>query len=124
LRGASAIEEILKQNHSENLEVFVVWEPILPTDWASPSRIVQSRIADPRAMKFWDKDHLVAKALREHLSGSQTPCCSSAGILWDVVAVYPKNAGLDSVPSFIDGPVVDAAPDAAKQLSALAGISR
>jgi hypothetical protein len=35
------------------------------------------------------------------------------------VAVYAKNARWDSAPAFIDGPVVDAAPDAAKQLSAL-----
>lgn len=104
--------------------MFVVWEPMLATDWSSPSRVVQSRIPDPRAVQFWDKNHLVAKELRRHLSGSQTSCCSRAGILWDVVAVYPKSAPWDSVPVFIDGPVVDAAPAAAKQLSTLSGGSR
>jgi hypothetical protein len=41
-----------------------------------------------------------------------------------VVAVYPKNAGWDSAPVFIDGPVVDVASDAARQLSALTGEAR
>jgi hypothetical protein len=99
--------------------VFVVWEPMLPTDWSRPSRVVQSRIPDLRAVQFWDKNHLVAKEIRGHLSGVQPNCCSRAGILWDVVVVYPKNARWDSAPVFIDGPVVHAAPDAAKQLSAL-----
>ena len=101
--------------------MFVVWEPMLATDWSRPSRLVQSRISDPRAVQFWDKNHLVAKELQGHLSGSRTNCCSRAGILWDVVAVYPRNATWDSAPAFIDGPVVDVAPDAAKQLAELSG---
>jgi hypothetical protein len=115
------MEQILKQNHSDQLRVFVVWEPILPTDWSRPSRVVQSRIPDPRAVQFWDNNHLVAKELRTHLFGLQANCCSRAGTLWDVVVVYPKNARWDSGPLYIDGPVVDAAPDAAKQLTALSG---
>jgi len=101
-----------------------VWEPMLPTDWFRPSRLVQRRISDPRGVQFWDKNHLVAKELRAHLSDWRANCCSRDGILWDVVAVYPKNAKWDSVPAFIDGPVVQATPQAAKQLSALSGGSR
>ena len=43
--------------------MFVVWEPMLPTNWFRPSRLVQRRISDPRAVQFWDKNHLVAKEL-------------------------------------------------------------
>ena len=99
--------------------MFVVWEPMLPTDWFRPSRLVQRRISDPRAVQFWDKNHFVAKELRTHLSDWRADCCSRDGILWDVVAVYPKNAPWDSAPAFIDGPVAHATPEAAKQLSAL-----
>jgi hypothetical protein len=102
--------------------VFVVWEPVLITDWSSPSRAVQSRISDHRTMQFWDKNYLVAKELRQHLS--DLPIGSFLlrdSILWDVVAVYPKDANWDSVPPFIDGPVVDVAPEAARQLSLLSG---
>jgi hypothetical protein len=96
-----------------------VWEPMLPTDWSRPSRLVQWRISDPRAVQFWDQDHLVAKELRAHLSDRRPDCCSGNGILWDVVAVYPRNARWDSAPPFIDGPVLEATPDAAKEISAL-----
>ena len=104
--------------------MFIIWEPMLASDWSSPSRFIQSRVPDPRVMQFWDKNHLVAKELRGHLPGLTTSCCSRAGILWDVVAVYPKNAGWDSAPVFIDGPVVDVASDAARQISALTGEAR
>jgi hypothetical protein len=106
---------MLKQNHSENLKVFVIWEPILPTDWFRPSRFVQHRIRDPRAVQFWDKDHLVAKELRTHLSGSQVAGRST--ILWDVVAVYPRDAKWDSAPTFFGGPVVRATPELTKQIA-------
>jgi len=112
----------LKQNHSENLKVFVVWEPILPTDWFRPSRFVQHRIPDPRAVQFWDKNHLVAKELRVHLPESQVEGRSE--ILWDVVAVYPQDAKLDSAPAFFGGPVVHAAPEVAKRLEAFSAAKR
>jgi hypothetical protein len=97
---------------------------MLPTDWSRPSRLVQRRISDPRAIQFWDKDHLVAKELRAHLPDGRPDCCSRNGILWDVVAVYPKSANWASPPAFVEGPVIDAAPDAAKELVALTGRSR
>jgi hypothetical protein len=107
---------MLRENRSNHLRVFVVWEPILPTDWSRPSRFVQRRILDSRAVQFWDKRHLVAKQLRAHLSDSQAASCSHSKILWDVVAVFSKDAKWDSPPVFIGGPVVRATPEAAKQL--------
>ena len=110
---------MLKQNHSDRLKVFVVWEPILPTDWFRPSRLVQRRVADPRVTQFWDKNHLVAKELRTHLAASQVGCCEHQRILWDVVAVFPKDAKWDSAPDFIGEPVIHAAPEAAKRLATM-----
>lgn len=107
---------MLKENHSDRLKVFVVWEPILPTDWFRPSRLVQRRVADPRVAQFWDKSHLVAKQLRAHLTASQVNCCGHQRILWDVVAVFPTDATWDSAPDFIGEPVVQAAPEAGKQV--------
>jgi len=71
------------------MTILVVWEPILPTDWGAPTSPVLARISDARAVQFWDKDHLVAKALRQQLSPSQI-CCQRNGIIWDVAALYPK----------------------------------
>ena len=99
--------------------MFVVWEPILPTDWFPPSRLVQRRVADPRVAQFWDKNHLVAKELRAHLGASQVDCCGHQRILWDVVAFFPKNAKWDSAPDFIGEPVVRATPEVAKRLATI-----
>jgi len=124
LRGASAIKEQLKQVASANLKVLVVWEPVLPTDWGRPTTPVLSRVSDRRAMQFWDRDHLVARELRQHLGEMHPSCCTSSGILWDIVAVYRQGAKWGATPAFIDGPVVDAAADARTHIAVLANNSR
>lgn len=107
---------MLKQNHSDDLRVLVVWEPILPTDWSRPSRFVMRRIHDSRAIQFWDKNHLVAKQLRADLSEPQAASCSKSKILWDVVAIFSKDAKWGSAPAFLGGPVVRVTPEAEKHL--------
>jgi hypothetical protein len=119
LRGASAIEKLLEQGRSLPIRVFVVWEPMLPTDWSRPSGIVQSRISDARVIQYWDNDHIVAAELSHQLS-SQPSCCKRNDTLWDLAALYGKGAQWNnSTPLFADGPVVDAAPDLEKRLSGL-----
>jgi hypothetical protein len=109
---------MLRRNASDHLHIFVVWEPILPMDWARPNRWVRSRISDPRVTQFWDKDHLVAKELSQQLPPTiQLHCCRRAGVLWDVVAVYSPNAHWeDASPDFVDGPVVKASDSLEKRL--------
>jgi hypothetical protein len=81
--------------------------------------MVQSRISDSRVAQFWDQDHLVEKELREHLSSSQM-CCQRNGIIWDVVALYPKSVQWDaSAPMYFGGAVVDVADEVRQQLSAM-----
>jgi len=119
LRGASAIEDLLKQEKSANLTILVVWEPILASDWSRPTRPVLARISDPRVRQFWDKDHLIAKQLDQQLSTSQPSCCRHAGILWDVVALYPKGIKWGgSQPAFIDGAVVKVEMELGKRVTA------
>jgi hypothetical protein len=119
--GASAIEDLLKQEKSVNLTILVVWEPILASDWSRPTRPVLARISDPRVKQFWDKDHLIAKQLDQQLSTSQPNCCRHPGILWDVVALYPKGVPWGgSQPVFIDGAVVKAETQLAMRVSAVA----
>jgi hypothetical protein len=116
LRGSSAVEELLKQNHSLAIRVLVVWEPMLPTDWSKPSGFVMARISDPRVVQFWDKDHLVALELRQQFPSSQSLCCQRRGILWDIVALYPESIQWGtSAPVFFDGAVLDAAPELGKR---------
>lgn len=89
------------------------------TDWSKPGGMVQSLIHDPRAVQFWDKNHLVAKELRQHLSSSQI-CCQHNGVIWDFVALYPKDVQWGtSAPVFFGGTVLDVADNVRQQLSAL-----
>jgi hypothetical protein len=107
------------QNQSAAIRVLVVWEPMLPTDWSRPSGRVQSRISDPRAVQFWDKDHLVAKELQQQLSSSQI-CCQRNGIIWDVAALYPREVQWGtSAPAFFGGAVLDVAGDVGRRLTAM-----
>lgn len=117
MRGSSAIEKWLEQEHSLPIRVLVVWEPILPTDWSRPSGMVQSRISDSRVIQYWDKEHLIAKELHQQLA-SEPSCCQRNGILWDLAVLYGKQAHWDNSSAlFADGPVVKAAPDLAKLLA-------
>jgi hypothetical protein len=101
------------------MTIFVVWEPMLPTDWSAPTSWVLSRIRDTRAIQFWDKDHLVAKELRQQLSPTQI-CCQRNGIIWDVAALYAKGTQWDSSkPAYFGGAVLDVSPEVGKQIATL-----
>jgi hypothetical protein len=101
------------------MRVLVVWEPMLLIDWSKPGGMTQSLIHDPRAVQFWDKNHLVAKELGQQLSNSEI-CCQHNGVIWDVVAVYPKDVQWGtSSPAFFGGTVLNVADNVRQQLSAL-----
>jgi hypothetical protein len=92
-----------------------VWEPILLTDYSSPSTGVLARLSDPRVTHYWDKNHLFAEQLARRLkSDPEHPlprCCDEGGIDWDEVVVYRQDARWDDqLPRavYLDGPVVHA----------------
>ena len=65
------------------MRAFVVWEPVLTTDWTQPSTATLRRISDPRAAQFWDKKRLISHSMGEH---------DRKSIVWDYIAVYPPGA--------------------------------
>ena len=89
LQGASAIERLLAEQHDRRIRVFVIWEPVLPTDLAAPSTMTLKRISDMRASQYWDKEHLISKSLGERDSDS---------VVWDYVAVYQPGKLWDQAP--------------------------
>ncbi len=106
---------MLRQNPAPRIRVFAVWEPILLTDYSSPSTGVLARLSDPRVTQYWDKNHLFAAQLARRLkSDAEHPrprCCDASGIDWDEVAVYLQDAQWDvQLPRavFLDGPVIHA----------------
>ena len=86
LQGASAFQKLLDERDGK-IRVFVIWEPVLPTDLAAPSTMTLRRIADSRASQYWDKEHLVSKSIGE-----------KDGVVWDYVAVYEQGKLWDKAP--------------------------
>lgn len=83
----------------------MVWEPVLPTDWAAPSTSALRRIADKRVQQYWDRGRLLSKAMGEK---------DKRSIVWDRVVVYAPAAAWDQdappAAMFQDGPVVRVVP--------------
>ena len=116
MRGSSAVQAILSRHPDKPARVFVVWEPILATDWTPPSTFALNRIRDRRARQYWDPDHVVARKLSADARNPQPApdCCDRDGILWDLAVVYPPGAswnGQMPAATIFNGSVVDIAAD-------------
>jgi hypothetical protein len=101
LRGASAFQELLEEQPGTNVRVFVIWEPVLPSDLFAPSTSSLKRISDQRVSQYWDKPRLVSHSMGETDHNS---------IVWDYVAVYELGKLWDKArpePAYSDNPVVD-----------------
>jgi hypothetical protein len=101
LQGASATGQLLREINSQNVRVFVIWEPVLPTDFAAPSAAALARIPDVRAAQYWDRKRALSQLLGEH---------NRSTVVWDYIAVYPPGPlWQDAVPKpiFCGNPVRD-----------------
>lgn len=113
IQGSSRVNAILRSHPGSKIRVFAIWEPILPTDWNSPTSGVLSRLSDRRVFQWWDKQHLIAHLLQQSAAGQDPQCCRRNGTLWDVIAVYPPGAQwMETLPppALFAGPVVRGAP--------------
>jgi hypothetical protein len=115
LQGASATEQLLQETNGRNVRVFVVWEPVLATDFTAPSTAALARIPDARASQYWDR-----KRVLSHLLGER----DRSTVVWDHIAVYPPGAlWQDTLPNpvYSNSPVrdvINGAKDAVKGLVA------
>jgi len=69
--------------------MFVIWEPVLPTDLGAPSTRTLKRISDPRASQHWDKEHVISRLLGER---------DRSSVVWDYVAIYEPEKLWDQAP--------------------------
>jgi len=121
------MQRFLARNGSTKTSVFVVWEPILATDWMPPGESTLARIPDKRARQFWDPNHVVAISLNEF--AKQKPnqphpeCCVQKGFNWDEVILYAPYSQWSEVPvaAFWNGPIVKAVPSLEKSFLATWG---
>lgn len=103
MQGASAFQKLIDEDRQGKIRVFVIWEPVLPSDLAAPSTMTLQRISDIRASQYWDKEHLVSKSIGE-----------TDGVVWDYVAVYPRGKLWEQSPpepTFSNAPVIHAIDD-------------
>ena len=89
MQGASALQKLLDEQRDPGIRVFVIWEPVLPTDLGSPSTRTLARLSDLRASQYWDKEHLVSQLLSER---------DRSSVVWDYVAVYKPGTLWDQAP--------------------------
>src|SRR5215469_15548265 len=74
---------MMQEFAAKPVRAFVVWEPVLLTDWVSPSTATLGRISDSRAMQFWDRSRVISHQLGEH---------GRRSVVWDYIAIYPPGA--------------------------------
>ena len=105
------MQKLLDRHSDPKLRVLVVWEPMLATDWGSPSQSTLARISDPRATQFWDPKHLVSLELSRIAEAKaarpQLDCCEDKGFFWDDAILYAPHTQWKEMPVsvFWNGPV-------------------
>jgi hypothetical protein len=104
---------LLREIKNQNVRFFVIWEPVLPTDFAAPSTAALARIPDVRAAQHWDRSRALSHVLGER---------NRSTVVWDYIAVYEAGTLWQDAPPkpvYSDGPVRDAiggAKDAIQRL--------
>jgi hypothetical protein len=104
---------LLREIDSQEVRVFVIWEPVLPTDFVAPSTAALARIADARATQYWDSKRTLSHLLGEH---------NHSTVVWDYVAVYaPGTLWQDAPPKpiYSDSPVRDVISGAKESIQRL-----
>jgi hypothetical protein len=103
---------VLKQHPEARVRVLVVWEPILVTDWWTPSPTLTSLVADRRAAHFWDRGRRLSAMLGgkdnvEHLARVSDIGFAMKGVIWDAAVLYAAGAKWGSPAELAVAPVVD-----------------
>ena len=115
MQGASATGQLLRDINSQDVRVFVIWEPVLPTDFVAPSTAALARIPDARAAQYWDRKRALSHLLGEH---------NRSTVVWDYIAVYaPGTLWQDAPlkPIYSDNPVRDVISGAKESIRRLLG---
>jgi hypothetical protein len=105
--------QLLREINSQDVRVFVVWEPVLPTDFVAPSTAALARIPDARVAQYWDR-----KRALSHLLGER----NRSTVVWDHIAVYPpRTLWQDTLPKpiYSDNPVRDGMSGAKESIQRL-----
>ncbi len=86
-------QNILEKNPSVDLEVYVVWEPILPSD--ARSEWDARLMSDPRITHFWDEETVSGQWFDQQGFLESY----NLGVIWDSYMLFGPDATWDMVPS-------------------------
>lgn len=85
--------DLLGKNAGANVQVFVIWEPVLATDWGKPGSGLTSNVADARAVHYWDPERRLSGMFGgpgkvEELSERREIGFKMKDVVWDAALVY------------------------------------
>jgi len=99
--------------NGKDVRVFVIWEPVLPTDFSAPATAALARIPDLRVAQYWDRQRLLSHLLGEH---------DRKSVVWDYIAVYAPGTMWEDAPpkpAYASHPVRNAIGDAKDEIQKL-----
>jgi len=90
--------------------VFVIWEPVLLTDWRRPGGSQTALVPDPRAIHFWDIDRKLSAlyggpANLDSLAPVRDVGFQMEDVVWDAALVYPPGAKWGDAAKILLAPV-------------------
>jgi hypothetical protein len=102
---------VLRENRRADLHVFVVWEPVLVTDWTRPGDAQTSYVPDPRAAHFWDYGRRLSAvyggpAKVDSLAEKLQVGFRMKDVVWDTALVYPPGVKWGQPAKLMVAPVV------------------
>jgi hypothetical protein len=116
---------VLRADPDLKVRVFVIWEPVLATDWGTPSPTLTGNVPDPRAVHFWDPEHRLSAAYGDApkldlLAGVRQVSFRMNDVVWDTALVYPPGANWGVPADLLVAPVVKYRADLAEAIARLA----
>jgi hypothetical protein len=113
------VDEVLRSVRRTDVRVFVIWEPVLATDWRRPGPAQTSFIRDIRATHFWDYNRRLS-ALYYRLSSlatTQNVGFSMKSVIWDAAFIYPPGVKWGAPATLMVAPVVRYRDELSRALS-------
>ena len=83
------LDEVLRQEPSERLAVYAVWEPILRSDDESAARRATTLFPDPRVRNYWIASQAVGELFQAPIRLTTEPA-------WDVYLLYAPGTRWDA----------------------------